>query len=85
MQAEGAAHCEGLTLVGLKWRLPTIEELQSWRGNEALSGYDVFHWSGTVWDEDAGQVWIYDPGTDAKTTAKPTRKPFTIRCVAQPV
>jgi hypothetical protein len=84
MQAEGAAHCAGLELGGLSWRLPTVDELQSWRGNAALTGYDVFHWSGTPWDEDPTQVWIYDPGSDAKTTTPPTRKPFTIRCVAEP-
>ncbi|MCX4240617.1 hypothetical protein [Paraliomyxa miuraensis] len=84
LQDAGAAHCKSLTLGGLSWRLPTVEELESWRGNEALSGYDVFHWSGSAWDEDPGQFWMYDPGSGSKTTAKPDRKPFTIRCVAQP-
>ncbi len=82
LQAAGATHCEELTLGGLSWRLPTLTELESWKGNAALSGYDVFHWSGTEWEEGPGQVWIYDPGTGSKTTTKPDRKPFTIRCVA---
>lgn len=84
LQDAGAAHCKALALGGLAWRLPTVEELESWRGNAALSGFDVFHWSGSAWEEDPGQYWIYDPGSGAKTTAKPDRKPFTIRCVAQP-
>ena len=84
MQEQGAAHCAALTLGGLTWRLPSFAELQAWRGNPALTGYDVFHWSGTPWDEDPTQLWIYDPGSDSKTTAPPTRKPFTIRCVAAP-
>jgi hypothetical protein len=82
MHAEGASHCAALDLAGMTWRLPSVTELESWRGHEALTGFDVFHWSGTAWEDDAGQVWIYDPGSGAKTTAKPTRKPFTIRCVA---
>jgi hypothetical protein len=84
LQDAGAAHCKALTLGDLSWRLPTVEELESWRGNEALSGYDVFHWSDSAWNEDPGQFWIYDPGSGSKTTAKPDRKSFTIRCVAQP-
>lgn len=84
MHAEGASHCDTLALGSLKWRLPKIEELESWRGNAALTGFDVFHWSGSAWEDDASQVWIYDPGSAAKTTALPTRKPFTIRCVADP-
>jgi hypothetical protein len=82
LQDAGVAHCKALGLGGLLWRLPTLEELESWRGNPALVGYDVFHWSGTAWNEDPAQFWIYDPGSGAKTTAKPDRKPFTIRCVA---
>jgi hypothetical protein len=82
LQDAGVAHCRSLALGGLLWRLPTVQELESWRGNPALVGYDVFHWSGTAWDEDPTQLWIYDPGSGAKTTAKPDRKPFTIRCVA---
>lgn len=82
LQDAGVAHCKSLQLGGLLWRLPTLEELESWKGNPALVGYDVFHWSGTAWDEDPAQFWIYDPGSNAKTTAKPDRKPFTIRCVA---
>lgn len=82
LQDAGVAHCQSLKLGGLLWRLPTLEELEAWRGNAALTGYDVFHWSGTAWDEDLAQFWIYDPGSNAKTTAKPDRKPFTIRCVA---
>jgi len=82
LQDAGVAHCKALGLGGLLWRLPTLEELESWRGNPALVGYDVFHWSSTAWDEDPAQLWIYDPGSGAKTTAKPDRKPFTIRCVA---
>ncbi|MEM7152735.1 MAG: hypothetical protein AAF799_07825 [Myxococcota bacterium] len=84
MQKPGAEHCAGLQLGGLSWRLPTLEQLQSWRGNADLKRFDVMHWSGSVWKEDAGQVWIYDPGSNAKTTAKPDRKPFVIRCVAEP-
>lgn len=84
LQDAGAAHCTSLTLGGLPWRLPTVQELEAWRGNEALAGYDVFHWSGSAWEDDPGQFWMYDPGSGAKTTAKPDRKPFTIRCVAQP-
>lgn len=84
LQDAGAAHCKGLTLGGLAWRLPTVDELERWKGNAALVGYDVFHWSGTAWDEDPTQYWIFDPGSGAKTTAKPDRKPFTIRCAAQP-
>jgi hypothetical protein len=82
LQDAGVAHCKSLALGGLLWRLPTLEELEAWRGNSALVGYDVFHWSGTAWNEDPAQWWIYDPGSGAKTTAKPDRKPFTIRCVA---
>ena len=82
LQDAGVAHCKSLQLGGLLWRLPTLEELESWKGNPALVGYDVFHWSGSAWDEDPGQFWIFDPGSGAKTTAKPDRKPFTIRCVA---
>jgi hypothetical protein len=82
LQDAGVAHCKQLALGGLLWRLPTLEELESLRGNPNLVGYDVFHWSGTAWDEDPGQLWIYDPGSGSKTTAKPDRKPFTIRCVA---
>lgn len=82
LQDAGVAHCKALQLGGLLWRLPTVQELEAWRGNAALVGYDVFHWSGTAWNEDPTQFWIYDPGSGAKTTAKPDRKPFTIRCVA---
>lgn len=82
LQDAGVAHCKALGLGGLLWRLPTLAELEAWRGNPALVGYDVFHWSGSAWDEDPAQFWIYDPGSGAKTTAKPDRKPFTIRCVA---
>jgi hypothetical protein len=84
LQDAGVAHCEGLTLGSLKWRLPSIEQLEAWRGKAKLHGYDVFHWSGSPWDEDPKQLWIYDPGSGSKTTAKPDRKPFTIRCVAEP-
>jgi hypothetical protein len=84
MHAPGVAHCEALGLGSLKWRLPSIQELESWRGDPRLHAFDVFHWSGTAWEDDPGQVWIYDPGSGAKTTAPPTRKPFTIRCVATP-
>lgn len=84
LQDAGSAHCKSLALGGLAWRLPTLAELEAWRGNPALVDYDVFHWSGSAWDEDPGQLWIYDPGSGSKTTAKPDRKPFTIRCVAQP-
>lgn len=82
LQDAGVAHCTSLKLGGLLWRLPTLAELESWKGNADLVGYDVFHWSGTAWDEDPKQFWIYDPGSGSKTTAKPDRKPFTIRCVA---
>jgi hypothetical protein len=82
LQDAGVAHCKALGLGGLSWRLPTLEELESWRGNPALVGYDVFHWSSSAWNEDPAQFWMYDPGSGAKTTAKPDRKPFTIRCVA---
>ncbi len=82
LQDVGVAHCKLLALGGLLWRLPTLQELEAWRGNPALVGYDVFYWSGTAWNEDPAQFWIYDPGSGAKTTAKPDRKPFTIRCVA---
>jgi hypothetical protein len=82
LQDAGVAHCKALGQGGLLWRLPTLAELEAWRGNPALVGYDVFHWSGSAWDEDPTQFWIYDPGSGAKTTAKPDRKPFTIRCVA---
>lgn len=84
LQGPGAAHCRGLTLGALTWRLPSLSELESWKGNAALAGYDVFHWSGTAWDEDPELLWIFDPGSGSKTTTKPTRKPFTIRCVAEP-
>lgn len=84
LQDAGAAHCKALTLGELTWRLPTIAELEQWRGHESLVGFDVFHWSGSAWDEDPAQFWMYDPGSGSKTTAKPDRKPFTIRCVAQP-
>ena len=81
--AEGKAYCEGLKTGDMTWRLPSLAELESWRGNAALTAFDVMHWTGTAWEEDAGQVWIYDPGSGAKTTAPPDRKPFTIRCVAE--
>lgn len=84
LQDAGAKHCSGLTLGGLSWRLPTFAELQSWRGHDALAAFDVFHWSASAWDEDPAQFWIFDPGSDSKTTARPDRKPFTIRCVAEP-
>lgn len=84
MQKPGAEHCKGLGLGGLTWRLPEVKELESWKGNAELKRFDVMHWSGSVWKEDAKQVWIYDPGSGMKTTAKPDRKPFVIRCVAEP-
>ncbi len=84
LQDAGAAHCKGLALGGMKWRLPRLEELERWVGNDALQGYDVFHWSGSAWDEDPAQWWIFDPGSKSKTTAKPDRKPFTIRCASDP-
>lgn len=84
LQDAGAAHCAGLKLGALRWRLPTLKELEAWRGHDQLAGYDVFHWSGSAWEEDPAQWWIYDPGSGSKTTAKPDRKPFTIRCAAQP-
>lgn len=84
LQDAGVAHCQALTLGGLSWRLPTLAELEAWKGRAELGGYDVFHWSGSAWDEDPQQFWIFDPGSGAKTTAKPDRKPFTIRCVARP-
>lgn len=83
-QRAGDAHCRGLTLGGLAWRLPTIEQLEAWKASAGLRGFDVFHWSGSPWDEDPQQWWIYDPGSGSKTTARPDRKPFTIRCVAGP-
>ena len=83
-QDAGAAHCKGLTLGALAWALPTLEQLESWKGQASLQGFDVFHWSGTPWDEDPEQWWIYDPGSGSKTTARPDRKPFTVRCVARP-
>ena len=84
MHKYGKAHCEGLKTGGLTWRMPELKELESFKGNEGLTGFDVMHWTGTVWEEDAGQIWIYDPKSGAKTTAPPDRKPFTIRCVAAP-
>jgi len=84
LQDAGLEHCASLQLGSLTWRLPTIEELEAWKGRAELHAFDVFHWSGSVWDEDPAQFWIYDPGSGSKTTAKPDRKPFTIRCVAQP-
>lgn len=84
LQDAGAAHCAGLSLGSLTWRLPTLAELEGWKGNAELTGFDVFHWSGSAWEEDAAQFWIFDPGSGSKTTAKPDRKPFTIRCVAEP-
>lgn len=84
LQDAGAKHCKELTLGELSWQLPTLEQLESWKDEAALSGFDVFHWSGSAWDEDPAQFWIYDPGSGSKTTAKPDRKPFTIRCVARP-
>jgi len=84
LQDAGAAHCKGLGLGGMQWRLPRIEELERWVGSDALQGFDGFHWTGSAWDEDPAQWWIFDPGSKSKTTAKPDRKPFTIRCVAEP-
>ena len=84
LQDAGAKHCSGLTLGGLSWRLPTFAELQDWRGNDALAAFDGFHWSASAWEEDPAQFWIFDPGSGSKTTARPDRKPFTIRCVAEP-
>jgi len=84
LQDAGAKHCAARKTAGASWRLPTLAELESWKGNAELTGYDVFHWSGSTWAEDAAQFWIYDPGSDMKTTAKPDRKPFTIRCVQAP-
>lgn len=83
-QDAGAAHCAGLSLGGMTWRLPSLAELERGVGHAELSRFEGFHWSGTAWNEDPAQFWIFDPTSGSKTTAKPDRKPFTIRCVAEP-
>lgn len=84
LQLAGAARCKALALGGLAWRLPTQAELKSWRGKPELVGFEGFHWSSTPFADAPGQVWIYDPTSGSETTIPPDRKPFTVRCVAQP-
>jgi len=84
LQVAGVAHCKALVLGGLAWRLPTQAELKSWRGKPALAGFDGFHWSSTPFADAPDQVWIYDPTSGSETTIPADRKPFTVRCVAQP-
>ncbi|MBC8068025.1 MAG: DUF1566 domain-containing protein, partial [Deltaproteobacteria bacterium] len=84
LQVAGAAHCEALELGGLAWRLPTHAELKSWQGKPGLVGFDGFHWSSTPYDEAPEQVWIFDPTSKSETTIPKNRKPFAVRCAAQP-
>lgn len=84
LQAAGEAHCKALALGGLSWRLPTHAELKSLAGRAGLLATDGFHWSGTPFAEAPDQVWIFDPKTGSETTIPRDRKPFTVRCVAQP-
>ncbi len=84
LQDAGAAHCAKMARGGLSWRLPSVQELERGVGNADLVGFAGFHWSGTPWKEDPAQFWMFDPESNMKTTAKPDRKPFTIRCAAEP-
>lgn len=83
LQAAGEAHCAALKLGGLVWRLPTHDELKSWRGKPGLTKFDGFHWSSTPFRDAPDQVWIFDPTSGSETTIPRDRKPFTVRCVAQ--
>ena len=84
LQPAGAAHSKALALGGLAWRLPERAEIASWRGKTGLVGAEGFHWSGTPFADDPGQVWIHDPSSGTETTIPPDRKPFRVRCVAKP-
>lgn len=84
LQPAGAAHCKALTTGGMSWRLPTRDELKSWRGKPELVGFEGFHWSGTPFEDAPGQVWIFDPTSGSETTIPGDRKPFVVRCVAKP-
>lgn len=84
LQVAGEAHCKALATGGLAWRLPTQAELKSWRGKSGLVGFDGFHWSSTPFADAPDQVWIFDPTSGSETTIPKDRKPFTVRCVAQP-
>jgi hypothetical protein len=84
LQVEGAAHCSALATGGLAWRLPTQAELKSWRGKPGLVGFEGFHWSSTPFADAPDQVWIFDPTSGSETTIPKDRKPFMVRCVAQP-
>jgi hypothetical protein len=84
LQPAGVAHCAALGLGGLTWRLPTRDEIASWRGKPGLVGAEGFHWSGTPFADDRAQVWIHDPSSGTETTIPPDRKPFKVRCVARP-
>ncbi|MBL8944255.1 MAG: DUF1566 domain-containing protein [Myxococcales bacterium] len=84
LQPAGAAHCKALALDGKTWRLPERAEIAAWRGKPGLVGAEGFHWSGTPFADDPGQVWIHDPSTGTETTIPPDRKPFRVRCVAKP-
>lgn len=84
LQAAGAAHCKALAQGGKTWRLPERAEIAGWRGKPGLVGAEGFHWSGTPFADDPGQVWIHDPATGTETTIPPDRKPFRVRCVAKP-
>jgi hypothetical protein len=84
LQPAGVDHCKSLETGGVAWRLPTHDELKSWRGKPGLTGFDGFHWSSTPFADAPGQVWIFDPTSGSETTIPKDRKPFTVRCVAQP-
>jgi hypothetical protein len=84
LHAAGEAHCEGLASGGLAWRLPTHAELKSLPGRPGLEAMDGFHWSRTPFADAPDQMWIFDPKTGSETTIPRDRKPFTVRCVAQP-
>jgi hypothetical protein len=83
LQPLGAAHCGGLALGGLTWRLPTLEEAKSFAGRDALDALAGFHWTGTPFAEDPAQVWIFDPVGGQSTTIPGGRKPFRVRCVTE--
>lgn len=84
LQVPADEHCRTRTTGGHKWRLPTRDELESWVGKPGLVGFDGFHWSGTPFADAPDQVWIFDPTSASKTTIPKDRKPFKVRCVAQP-
>lgn len=84
LQAAGDDHCGGLDWGGLKWRLPEHTEAKRFAGAPGLQDLETFHWTRTPYAEDDAQVWVVDPKSGQETTLQKTRKPFVVRCVADP-